>query len=693
MRKKLPLLAGIIYLYTCFAPVQSQSVGIGTLTPDNNAILDIKSNTKGMLIPRTSTVSRLAIVNPAKGLMLYDTITGSFWFHNGVAWSEISQSGNVWGLTGNSGTNPANHFVGTADGQPLRFRVNNLWAGEIHPITGNIFLGIHAGLSNTTGYSNTGFGDSALKLNSLGYENTAIGIQALKYNSTASRNTALGANALFTQSFSNGGVSWQSDNVAVGYNALYLNQPFDLFTGVKNTAIGNYALQTNSIGSENTAVGYGSLVSNSVGSVNTAVGLTSLYSNTSGFSNTALGAESLYSNTGGYENTATGRWALYSNTFGYFNTANGTEALYLNINGNENTAIGKKALNHNSSSSRNTAIGTNALYTQSYSNGGVVWESGNVAVGYNALYLNQPTSVVNGFQNTAVGAYALQANSNGAYNTAIGYGALVNNFNGTDNTANGLNSLYNNTSGVHNTAIGSNALRNNTSGYSNTVIGDGALLSNVGGGFNVAIGSGAGNVGPNLSNTVGIGNNGYLIGASNQVIMGNANTTFIGGAVGFTNQSDARIKKSIAEDVKGLDFILHLRPVTYHVSINAISTITGNKEIPDFPEKYDREKIKYTGFIAQEVEQAAKIAGYDFSGVYIPQKSTELYGLRYAEFVVPLVKAMQEQQAMIISLQTQSVISKADNTKQIEQQQAIIIQLQQQVSLLEKRLTALETKQ
>ena len=82
-----------------------------------------------------------------------------------------------------------------------------------------------------------------------------------------------------------------------------------------------------------------------------------------------------------------------------------------------------------------------------------------------------------------------------------------------------------------------------------------------------------------------------------------------------------------------------------------MTTITGNKETPDFPEKNDIEKIKFSGFIAQEVEQAAKDAGYDFSGVAVPKKSTELYTLRYAEFVVPLVKAVQEQQVMIVTQQ------------------------------------------
>ena len=49
-----------------------------------------------------------------------------------------------------------------------------------------------------------------------------------------------------------------------------------------------------------------------------------------------------------------------------------------------------------------------------------------------------------------------------------------------------------------------------------------------------------------------------------------------------------------------------------------------------------------TGFLAQEVEQAAMASNYDFSGVQKPEDPNGLYSLRYAEFVVPLVKAVQE---------------------------------------------------
>ncbi|MFH1120702.1 MAG: tail fiber domain-containing protein [Bacteroidota bacterium] len=137
----------------------------------------------------------------------------------------------------------------------------------------------------------------------------------------------------------------------------------------------------------------------------------------------------------------------------------------------------------------------------------------------------------------------------------------------------------------------------------------------------------------------------------------------IAGKVGWSVLSDARIKNTINEDVKGLDFILKLRPVTYHISNAAITAVTGSKETPDFPGKYDGEKVKYSGFIAQEVEQAAKAANYEFSGYDIPKNERGLYTIKYAEFVVPLVKGMQEQQQMIVELKQ----SKDDLNKTIEQ--------------------------
>ena len=59
---------------------------------------------------------------------------------------------------------------------------------------------------------------------------------------------------------------------------------------------------------------------------------------------------------------------------------------------------------------------------------------------------------------------------------------------------------------------------------------------------------------------------------------------------------------------------------------------------------------RQTGFVAQDVEELANKLGYDFSGVVKPENEESVYSLRYAEFVVPIVKAMQEQQELIVDL-------------------------------------------
>jgi len=61
--------------------------------PDNSAILDIQSTSKGVLVPRLTTAQRTAIANPATGLLVYDTDTDNFWFYEGAAWSSLSGGG------------------------------------------------------------------------------------------------------------------------------------------------------------------------------------------------------------------------------------------------------------------------------------------------------------------------------------------------------------------------------------------------------------------------------------------------------------------------------------------------------------------------------------------------------------------------------------------------------------------------
>jgi hypothetical protein len=109
----------------------------------------------------------------------------------------------------------------------------------------------------------------------------------------------------------------------------------------------------------NTAEGEDALFSLTIGDNNTAVGFHALFSNIKGDNNTAVGSIALQHNTGGLANTATGAHALGNNTTGDANTAAGVDALFNNSTGNRNTAFGVESLKKNNGSD-NIAIGYEA---------------------------------------------------------------------------------------------------------------------------------------------------------------------------------------------------------------------------------------------------------------------------------------------------------------------------------------------
>lgn len=287
------------------------------------------------------------------------------------------------------------------------------------------------------------------------------------------------------------------------------------------------------------------------GLYNTFIGSSCGYYNTLGSRNTAIGRNALFQNTEGFYNTSIGFRNLFSNTIGYNNTSIGHEAMLGNISGIDNTAIGTSALEANSNGSGNIAIGNYSLASQSFQNGGAATFTANTAVGHYALYKNQPNS-----------------NTNGRFNTAIGSSALFNNTTGYQNTAIGQNALSKITDGFQNVAIGQNSLSKAPRGYFNVAVGvntqvDNPDLPNTG---NTVIGANAHILG--IESTV-VGFNAYT-NLSGLALLESASTTIVGGYANWTNFSDGRFKKDVNEEVKGLDFIMRLRPVTYHMNVRAL---------------------------------------------------------------------------------------------------------------------------
>jgi len=74
--------------------VSAQSTGIGTPTPNASSVLDVSSNSKGLLIPRMGSAQRKAIVLPATGLMVYDLDKNTVYMYDGAKWQPLLFSTN-----------------------------------------------------------------------------------------------------------------------------------------------------------------------------------------------------------------------------------------------------------------------------------------------------------------------------------------------------------------------------------------------------------------------------------------------------------------------------------------------------------------------------------------------------------------------------------------------------------------------
>jgi len=244
--------------FTTFA--QSENVGIGTLKPDNSALLDLTSTSKGLLIPRMTLAQRSGINAPATGLIVYqiDFFSG-FYFYDGEAWKGIyarnidaasvnsdpfsfapTAESAGWSIRGNSGLNAEQNFLGTKDTTALVFKVNNYRSGLIDFRSGNTYFGYGAGYSSR-GSNSIAIGAFALHDANVGQNNIAIGFQSLLRNQTGNENVAVGGNSL------NSNISG-SENVSIGSQAGLRSQGNgNVFIGYKAgiNEVGNNKLYIN----------------------------------------------------------------------------------------------------------------------------------------------------------------------------------------------------------------------------------------------------------------------------------------------------------------------------------------------------------------------------------------------------------------------------------------------------------------
>jgi trimeric autotransporter adhesin len=592
-----------------------------------------------------------------------------------ASWIRLTNSLDVWGRNGNT-VNSVFAQIGTLDNLPLNFVVNSLRSGQLHP-NGDVLFGLGAGnILAHTKPKHIGIGRRAMG-NALEMEEgtIAIGDSALFNNGQGAsiaghgiNNIAIGPNTLVNNTIGN-------RNVAIGHTSLRQN-----VSGYSNTAIGALNMTQNTFGAENTALGAYTMQANQTGGVNIAIGNYTLNSNVSGSFNIALGKYALYANTTknnllaigdsalfnngtgattaaqAINNVAIGNLSLYNNTTGSSNTALGYKAGYENITGDRNVSVGFEAGNSNRFGFSNTAIGHQAFFSNHSGNS-------NTAVGDLALSGN------NGNDNVAIGTYTLFDNVSGNRNTAIGRGALggVLLDTGSGKIAIGYNAGFNEATSNKLYIENSSANKDNALIYGDfaadslqlnakTLVRDKLGVKGAGGNTGIELGyeqtkeSNAGRLGyglftPNTIDFVGGGTafstraikfwaeggstfTGKVIPASdNAYSLGQSGNRWstVWAASGVVSTSDARLKTNITTSPYGLQEVLEMNPVQYNWKENPNADLQ-------------------IGFLAQDIQKIIPEA------VVVPTNGDPM-GMKYTELIPVLVKGMQEQQALIITLQ------------------------------------------
>jgi len=376
---------------------------------------------------------------------------------------------------------------------------------------------------------------------------------------------------------------------------------------------------------------------------NCAFGVEALAGDTKGNNSVAIGHKALFTqnftSSTDSNNTAVGFNAGLSVTTGVRNTLIGGGAGDVLTDADFNVALGDFALSSDTLGSKSVAIGSRALITQNFTTAA---DSNNTAVGFDA-----GVALTTGQNNTFIGATAGDSVTTAANNTFVGAFCGSTTQTGAQNTAMGVTALNAGTAGNGNCAFGSGALEACTDEL-NTAIGQDA-------GTNVTSGSNNTFLGVNAGVTGSPGGN-FTTG-SNVVVIGNQSIGAAHIQVDWTVASDQRDKTDFTDLDLGLDFVKALAPVTYKWDKRSNY---GDRTAADYdlldqtPDGTHKEDWLDIGFKAQEVQALEEAAGYTTAAKKNLTVSTsddgKQMGLQYSKFVPILVKAMQEQNALIEAL-------------------------------------------
>jgi hypothetical protein len=377
----------LITFFTITVSAQNVAINESGTAADSSAMLDVASTSKGMLIPRMTTAQREMIEFPAIGLLVFDNVTETFWFHDQDGWVELI-SGNADKLSDDDGDTRV-EVEQSADDDTIRFITKDIERARIGLSTfellnngESVFIGEEAGV-NHIGAKN---------------HNVAVGYQSLFNTDLGSDNVAIGHSSMFTNETG-------ENNVGIGYRAF--GSPENQGRYHHNVGIGHQALYTLLSGDGNVAIGKSALFMSRAAYGNVAVGWNAMEGNVSGSENVAMGRDALAANSAGDANVAIGDSSLSSYS-GDNITAVGTKAGLRNVDGVSNVYIGNEAGRDNLSST-NTFVGYEAgkLDTAGFGNTFIGSRAGGNSRGFNNTFLGRSSGYSNdGDYNVFIGPFS-----------------------------------------------------------------------------------------------------------------------------------------------------------------------------------------------------------------------------------------------------------------------------------------------
>jgi len=173
-------------LLMCFGVTNAQvAINGDGASPHQSAMLDIKSTTKGLLIPRMTETEMNGITPLVPGLMLFNITDTNFYFYNGVSWNYmVGSSDGDWTISRGNVYLEQDGNVGIGLTDPIaKLEISgNVSVAYSGGGTGCAVTGSTTGSLSTVSNSNPGFGNGLMSgMTSTGANSSSSGITGYNY--------------------------------------------------------------------------------------------------------------------------------------------------------------------------------------------------------------------------------------------------------------------------------------------------------------------------------------------------------------------------------------------------------------------------------------------------------------------------------------------------------------------------------